>query len=153
MRLRTKTTLVAGVTLAASALTIAGLATARSESRAVGSPTEDQLVAIRAKALEFAAANGDSSPSVLRAVAGTRNAVVKATMRGATVDTDQPVFVVEIQGDFVAHGASVPPGHPQPRGSHLLLVFDADDLELTDWAVTRMPTDLSVFGPPIPLES
>lgn len=134
-------------------LVIAGLATARSSLRPVDQPTEQQLETLHAKALKFAAANGENSPRAIHAVAGTRQSVVKGAMRGATVDSDEPVFLFQLEGEFIAHSASVPYGRDTPRGSYLLLVYGAETLELTGWAVSSSWTDLRQFGPVHTLKS
>jgi hypothetical protein len=67
------------------------------------------------------------------------------------VNTNQPVYLVQLQGYFSARDASVPPGGKAPTGTYLIIIVDASDGSVTDWGVSNTRADLSALGPVIPL--
>jgi hypothetical protein len=108
-------------------------------------PSPQALTELRAIALRASSANNDAQPSSAQVWLSTRQAAVDATT-GSLVDTDQPVYVLEVHGHFVATLMPVPPGHPPPKGDVLTLVLDASTLETTDISVgDRGP--VGDFGP------
>lgn len=63
----------------------------------------------------------------------------------ATKDAaSQPIYVVSVDGDFVATHSR--PGAEPPRGSQLVLVFNADTHELDGVGILQTPIDPSSFG-------
>lgn len=146
---RSKLLLVAGALVVLAAV-LGGLSYAGDEQpRPVPPPSDQDVSSLRAAALDIAARNGESSPSRIRIVAGPRLAVIERLMYGAEVDTDQDVYVVAMEGEFVAENARRPPGAPAPRGTHLVLVFDAVSKKLTDLSVSNAAPPIEHFGTPI----
>jgi hypothetical protein len=94
-------------------------------------------------AFSFSRANGESAPDQGFIVSGNRREVVAATMGGAQVGTDQPVFVVRLRGNFVGYEAPVPAGLAPPHGHYLEIVYDADTNQMTDWNIAALPQDLT----------
>lgn len=138
---------VGAAVLAAAALGGLGYA-GDDRPRPVPPPSEEDISALRSAALELSARNGDPSPSRMRIVAGPRLAVVDRLMGGAEVDTDQDVYVVALEGNFVGHEARIPPGRAKPTGTGLALVFDASTKVLVDWAILNSSPALEDFGTP-----
>ena len=126
-----------------------GFATAGPSGSQTRAPTPAEIQALRADAVAFAKANGESAPVGGVLVSGNRRDVVAATMGGAQVDTSQDVFVVRLHGSFVGYEASVPRGFALPRGSYLEIVYDANTKQITDWNLSTRPQDLSRFGAPV----
>lgn len=142
----------------ATALVLAGLAaflvivvSAQSGSRAIEPPTAAELAKIRAHALREAALNGDPNPADASYVATTRKRINAADGSGTEVSSDEEVYAVLLRGNFVAHGASRPSGAPPPRGQYLVVVYDAETLDVTDFILGDRPMRLSEVGTPHPL--
>jgi hypothetical protein len=112
-------------------------------------PTRAEIQQLKADALAFAEANGESAPDGGIIVGGNRGDVVAGTMGGAQVDTNQSVFVVRLHGNFVGYEAPRPAGVAPPRGHYLEIVYDAQTKQLTDWNLSAQPQDLTRLGPPI----
>jgi hypothetical protein len=121
-----------------------GLGRAGGNASRVPSPAEVQQ--LRADALAFAKANGESAPDGGVIVSGNRGDVVSTTMGGAQVDTNQDVFVVRLHGNFVGYEAPRPAGVAPPHGHYLEIVYDAQTKQLTDWSISAAPQDLSHLG-------
>ena len=105
---------------------------------------------LRTLALRAAAFNGDRKPTqilVYRSRRGTANDAVS----GAGVNSNQPVFVVVVRGDFTAYGASPPAGRALPRGRLIVGVYDARTLRLTDWGIANELAHPALLGRPIAL--
>jgi len=98
----------------------------------------------------MAAGADDSSVTVGDAVLTTRQAAVTATS-GDVVNTNQPAYLVQLQGHFTALGASVPPGAKLPTGTYLMFIVDASSGLVSDWGVSDRKADLSALGSVIAL--
>ncbi len=109
-------------------------------------PDPATLAQIRAHSVEWASENGDGTPSEGQVVATTRN-----TFYQGNVDTDQPVYIVQVRGHFVGFRFPVPPGKPVRTGNYMTIVFDAAALEVTDWELAADPHDLASYGPTMSL--
>lgn len=78
----------------------------------------------------------------------------KATaLFGAPSSADRPVYVVKFHGVFTAYGAKRPTGAAAPQGHGMLLGYDAETLDVTDFAVGdaingSADPDLSRLGAP-----
>lgn len=90
---------------------------------------------LRADALAFAKANGESAADGGVVVSGKR----------------RDVFVVRLHGNFVGYTAPRPAGVAPPHGHYLEIVYDASTKEMTDWSISGEPQDLSRFSTRIPL--
>ena len=105
----TKRKQIAGAAVAALGIGVGlGFATGGSSGSQARTPSPAEIQALRADALAFAKANGESAPTGGVIASGNRRDVVAATMGGAQVDTSQDVFVVRLHGSFVGYQAPVP---------------------------------------------
>jgi hypothetical protein len=133
------------------ALLGAGIGLARQRAHeTVPPPSAAQIAKIRTVALNVAAANGDATPTGLTLVPTTRKAI-NALNGGSVVNTDEDVYAVTLHGDFTAYGASSP-GDTLPSGHLMILVFDAETLEIGDFILGDYPIDATQLGKAIPLE-
>lgn len=120
-------------------------------NRAVAPPTQAQIAAMRELALGIAAANGDPSPRAVHLVPTTR-ASANALDTGATVNTDESVFMVSMQGNFVARGASGPSHGFEAKGSVLTFTFDPSTNVMLDMSVGPIAPNLQQLGEVIDLK-
>jgi len=145
----TAASIIVLLALAVGSLSYAG----EQQSREVAPPNAEDVLILRNRALEFAAQNGEPNPTNLRVVAGPRLRVVEVLMGGAIVDTDQDVYVVALEGNFIGFSATRSPRSPGPlRGTHLLLVYDAETKKLWDWSLNDRPAPLHFIATPIPID-
>src|SRR5919202_1438088 len=147
MTARRKAEIAGALVLAVGVALWLGLGRAGGNPSHAPSPVEIQQ--LRADALAFAQANGESAPDQGVIVSGKRGDVVATTMGGAEVDTDQDVFVVRLHGNFVGYEAPVPAGLAPPHGHYLEIVYDADSKQMTDWNISASPQDLTRLGHPV----
>jgi hypothetical protein len=98
-----------------------------------------------ASARHGAASLGDPQPASAVYVATTRLAAVGLSM-SATVNTDQPVYLVVLTGTFVATGASGPSGSKPPTGTVASFVLDAADGRGVDFGLSSQPIDVAKLG-------
>lgn len=94
----------------------------------------------------IAVTNGDRLVGSAKMSATTRQLAVNLTDPGAVVDSNGPVYVVELRGKFVAKSAKVPKGAPFPVGSVLTVVIDVRSMKVTDWGLTDNTSNLSKVG-------
>lgn len=94
----------------------------------------------------MAAVEGEAHPAGVQLVRSTRQAA-NAAASGATVDSDQAVYVLILHGHFTGYTAKVPPGQPLPQGSALVLVVDATTNRVTDYGITNHPPSIHALGP------
>jgi hypothetical protein len=93
-------------------------------------------------ALEMASLNAEPKPTNGQVFASTRNLAQKVTS-GATVNTDQPVFVAVFHGNFIGYRATTLLGE-FPVGKVMTVTFDANTLAVTDRGI--VPTELDTIG-------
>lgn len=98
------------------------------------------------KVLAAAKGMGDPSPSSAVWVASTRNTAVKATMDGSTVNSNQPVDVAVLTGQFTDHNASGPVAARPPTGTVATFVYDARTGMGTDFGLSNQQPDLAKLG-------
>jgi hypothetical protein len=145
----------AGCTLAAcgaagqTPLTIS-TGTSSGVSSTHSSATAVTVTTLTVLAKNMAAYADDSNVVAGDAVLTTRQAAATASS-GDLVNTNQPVYLVQLQGHFTALGASVPPGVKLPTGTDLTLVVDATSGSVTDWGVSNRKADLYKLGSVIAL--
>jgi len=120
-------------------------------ARAPTSPTPAPVSELDEIADSMAAGNAEPDPKSEEYVESSRGKAVDAIGPGTVVDTDQPVYLIKISGDFVGEMASVPPGEDLPTGSYLYVVVDQASLRVNDWAIGNQDVDLSTLGKPSPL--
>ena len=88
----------------------------------------------------------------VEAVRSTRAEAVRVLMGGTTVNDDRPVWVIRAHGDFVNHRAARP-GQAPRRADTLLVMCDADTLDVVDWRTGPPRADLTALGPTYPLDA
>jgi hypothetical protein len=130
--------LTADVTAAACGAAPSGVASTHSS-------TDPAVTSLTVLAQKMAADADDPNVTAGDAVLTTRQAAVTATS-GDLVNTNQPAYLVQLQGQFTALDASVPPGQSQPTGTYLNFIVDASGGSVTDWGVTNRKANLSALG-------
>lgn len=118
-------------------------------SFARGADSQNELDAIAVAALEEARSAGDATPTDVRYVRSTRAAANRLLFAGTMVESDQPVYVVSLRGNFMYNGPRPPEVEP-PRGTRLTLIYDARTLELTEHAFGS-EVDIAELGAVRPL--
>ena len=94
---------------------------------------------------EFADANSESVPSSAEAVLTTRQASLDA-LGGGTVDSNQPVYLVQMEGRFVANSAPRPNGADAPTGTTFWFLYDPAAEMTLDWGLGEQRADLTQLG-------
>lgn len=115
--------------------------------------TDPQALATMARGI--AKENGEPAPKKLNKVTTTRR-----TVGGPTLDTNQKVEVVQLQGKFTLYTTSHPKGTKPPTGDLMTIVFDKATGEVTDLTLestsnkstNNKTKDLTKFGAVTPLE-
>jgi len=90
---------------------------------------------------------GEAAPRALEYAESNRATAVMAMSRGDVVADVNDVFLVEMEGHFVAQGAPRPPGMRAPSGSVLTLVIDAFTGQTLDIGISDRKTDMRALGP------
>jgi hypothetical protein len=107
----------------------------------------------RTKAL--AAANGEKTPIKIEQVFTTSARAESVNGNGTAVLADAAanasVRVVEVRGSFIGSAAKVPQDAAKPKGSAMLVTFDASSGKLTDWSILKSYVDLGQIGRATPL--
>jgi hypothetical protein len=62
------------------------------------------------------------------------------------VDTNQPVYLVAMRGNFVGSVAKVPSGQAKPKGTVLTATVDPTTGRIVDWGISDSVPDLSSLG-------
>ena len=132
---------IAGVLLRAASAQGQGSASTRAPA-AAGPPPFVAAVAQR-----IAAIAGDGHPSSAEFVYTTRQAAVG--LDGETVDSDPPVYLVVLHGNFVYKYARGP--GPPPRGTVLTVTIDAATGDSLDLGLGNGPVAASRLGTVRPL--
>ena len=103
---------------------------------------------LRAIAKRFAKLNGGHALTQATAVRTTQRKALTSATPGDFVPGSGgvPVYLVTMQGHFVAYGASVPPGASAPTGRYASLVLDARTFDGLDMGLGDNP-------PPVAPES
>lgn len=155
MRTHTRA-LILGVVAIASVAVAAGVIHAtrspdpppafHAEAGAPFPPDAQMLAQLRDISLRIASNTGDSHPTSGRVWATSRS---RATMLldETRADTDQPSYVIVLNGNFAATDAPHPAGAPVPTGSVLTLVLDPSSGEITDFGVHKFSPDMTSVGP------
>lgn len=94
----------------------------------------------------LAAANGENAPRSTQYTA-TRRQDAEGLTSQARVDSDQPVYLVTMRGDFVGDTAKVPRGRARPTGTVLSATIDPATGRILDWSITDSAPALSRLGP------
>jgi hypothetical protein len=110
--------------------------------------TADAPSALRKVALDLAAHNGDARPRAVTYVATHRQAAIAATTHGQdAVPSDQPVYLIRVDGNFRGWQAKTPAGHPRPTGNVLTAAVDPATGRVVDWSIQHTGTDIAQLGP------
>ncbi len=136
--IRPHTTLTSSLALLAVLVVSGTLVTASSTSAANVSHS-----ALAAVAPEAAAA-GDGSVNFAEAVLTTRRRA--EALLGAGIVSNEPLYLVEIQGRFTLLDATGPPGARPPQGDYLTFTFDPTTNLVPDLGLSDQSVDLSVLG-------
>jgi hypothetical protein len=106
-------------------------------------PEGEQLASLESLASSITWSNVQSSddfPSQASAVLTTRQKALNLS-DGGVVDSDQPVYMVQVSGKFVS-SESIPPGVEAPTGEVLWIMYDP---------ATRLPVDQGIGNHPVEL--
>ena len=116
--------------------------------------TSGQLQTLRHRAIKSAKEMGEDHPTGGVIVATTQHRFFNQMPSGPILyGKDFKAYVVGMQGDFTAYGASTPgPSIPTPKGHFVYVVVRADTLDGTDSGILDQPLDLSKYGPHISLD-
>ncbi|MFE3175394.1 hypothetical protein ACFXPA_08220 [Amycolatopsis sp. NPDC059090] len=95
-------------------------------------------------AKRLAAANDEDSPSAIQYVETDRNTLKH--IDGTQPEANDPVYLIQMTGNFVGHAAKVPPGSKAPRGNVLTVTVDAKSGHMLGWSILAEPHDLATFG-------
>ncbi|MBB1159398.1 hypothetical protein [Amycolatopsis dendrobii] len=104
-------------------------------------PTSADLLGV---AKRLAAANGESSPADIRYVKTDRNAL--KYIDGTQPKANDPVYLIQMTGNFVGYAAKIPRGSNAPRGNVLTVTVDAKSGHMLGWSILVEPHDLATFG-------
>lgn len=126
-------------------------ASAAALGRDVAKPSPEQKQFLRELARKVALANGGSAPQSGQVIATTRGAA-NAIDTGATVDTNQDVFMVTLRGRFVAAFSPHPKTGEKLKGTVLSFIYDPAAAQITDISVGPVHPDLTALGEPEPLD-
>lgn len=137
---------IAAASIALLSVALLGVGLVRARDEMPPTPDDDTTALLADKAREFATLNGGSVPDIATVVLTDRNAVTDLFSPGSEAGIDQQVYVVEMEGEFVAEMAKVPDGAETPRGSALWFALESSTGEVTDWGVAVQPQDLSKLG-------
>lgn len=85
-------------------------------------------------AIEMASLNAVASPQDGEVFSSTHQFAVTSLMDDGAPSDNQPVYAAVFHGNFVGYGASTPSGN-FPVGNTMIVLFDANSLEVTDWAL------------------
>jgi hypothetical protein len=87
-----------------------------------------------------AKANGGAAPARVSVVITTREKALTSTNGGRVFSGEQTiVYLVSMEGQFVARGASRPPRAKVPTGNYLSIVLNAETFEAMDFGLTTNP--------------
>ncbi|MET9264586.1 hypothetical protein [Amycolatopsis sp. NPDC004079] len=97
-----------------------------------------------ATAKKVAAANDVDHPVDILCVKTDRYSL--SPVDGTRPQANDPVYLIQMTGNFVAYAAKIPPGSKAPRGNALTVTVDANSGQLLGWSVLLEPHDLAKFG-------
>jgi hypothetical protein len=127
-----------------------GASPGTSLSNAPTPPAAVTVTTLTVLAQEMASGADDPNVTVGDAVLTTQQAAVTATS-GELVNTNQPAYLVQLQGHFIALNASVPSGAKLPTGTYLIFIVDASSGSVIDWGVSSRKANLFALGSVIAL--
>ena len=86
-------------------------------------------------------------PRVVQAHIDARGEAANELDSGATVNSDEPVYMVSMPGHFVANFTNPPAGLARPSGNALTFTYDPAQNLVLDMSVGPVEPDLSQLGP------
>ena len=135
-----------GVPLAGLVLLLPGLALAGCGDPRHGPPVPASAIPrLTAMAEHIAKGNGDATPTQVTAVLTTHAKALTSATPGDTVPGSEHVrvYLITMQGHFVANDVSVPAGAAAPRGRYLSVVVDAKTFTGLDFGIGPSPPPVS----------
>jgi len=132
--------------LAGLAALCAGLALAGGGTSPPGPPVPASAVPrLTALAGRAAALNGDATPTQVTAVLTTHAKALTSATPGDTVPgtSRTRVYLITMQGHFVANDVSVPAGAAAPKGRYISVVVDAKTFRGLDFGIGPNPPPVS----------
>lgn len=108
-------------------------------------PYDELRATLESEAGRLAKENGGTVPSIADVVLTTRQAAMNVE-GGDIVDSDQPVYMVQMQGKFVVNTGPYPSGVEAPTGGVLFFLYDPETGGVLDWGVGDHPADLASLG-------
>lgn len=114
-------------------------------------PSRDVTIAELTQIAERAAKAGhDPGVRFADAVLTTRQTAV-TLVSGDGINSNEPVYLVQLIGQFTLTDVSIPPGGKAPTGSALTLDVDVSGGNVVDTGLGHKAADLSKLGPVIVL--
>ncbi|WP_406630756.1 hypothetical protein [Amycolatopsis sp. WGS_07] len=114
------------------------------EMPAESNPVPPASADLLSTAKRLAAANDENRPATIRYVKTDRNTL--RHIDGTQPKTNDPVYLIQMTGNFVGHAAKIPPGSKAPRGNVLTVTVDANSGNVLGWSILLEPHDLAKFG-------
>lgn len=89
--------------------------------------------------------NGDAKPTQVTVVLTTHAKALTSATPGDSVPGTEPtrVYLITMQGHFVANGAPGPPGAAAPKGRYVSIVVDAKTFTGLDFGISPQPPPVS----------
>jgi hypothetical protein len=114
--------------------------------RTAATPGPAELAKMKSVALQVAAATGDPHPESARAYPTSRSTANKVASFGASADTDEPVYLIVVHGNFNATSLPLPGGAPAPTGSIETIVWDPARDVITDFGIKNRVPNAATIG-------
>ena len=103
--------------------------------------------AATAIAKKLASSNGGTASSTVSLTSASHaSAVTDLAMGSTSQNVADPVYAMQISGNFRGFSAKIPPGQPFPTGNTLTVIVDRNTGRITDWSITNTHKSLAVLG-------
>ena len=132
---------LAGIALVLGAYLVSG-----ASHRFAAIPGDDMKHLLERRAGDLAAQNGGNIPTTAEVVLTKRQESQDLVAGGDEVGSNEPVYLVQMEGSFVVNAAPIPSGAEAPTGSTLWFLVDAESGQSLDWGLGLKPEDLSKLG-------
>ena len=119
-----------------------------SQTHSPTAPGEVTIASLTKLAEQEAISAGDRSVRYADAVLTTRQAAA-TLISGDGINTNEPVYLVQLLGDFTLTDVSIPPNGTAPTGIALSFAVDVSGGNVVDTGLTHRAADLSKLGPVI----
>lgn len=104
------------------------------------------ITGILATAKRLAADNGVTEPATVSYVKTTRVAASQIISGGTEAQGNSDIYIVDMQGSFTGYTAKVPAGAQLPKGHHMIVTFDGETGDMTDWSIGDTTPNLHALG-------